>query len=629
MRCQMPLGRPLSLVVSAGPNSRKAGGEAKGIFRMFLVNFLLPDVPLGKSWEASDLRARAPSKGIPLDYVGARHAVPLLQGDGVSRAYKRLLAQVWDVTKLEPSRMAEEPVKEERKDDSNSDRRAFMGEGGLVRTSPLQLDRESESTESVPAGFKASSVRPQATPDKVDLPGGVENSRSALRDGVRRNEEGVSKDLWGGEHLPSSGWLTAEPRQDIAGIARSASDGGPSDGQEEAQLEGGPQRSPARKEGWDAAIVRRRQNPPAGLPSIGNRRMLSQETLLSTISEERPAIGPEGDAFEEPRYVRKTYASALPHRASMGRISSRGQKAENWGEGSQTEDPRRAPVVSEAGDIPKENPERRNWPAGDVFGFTEWRTSIRDIGKPPKLFSMERASGVPQWGASRVSDMYALDERATLKMERILGQDTQARGIGPGELPSKDGLLEPVGTKEPGVSQEALTRRTSALEMRGTSEQTFGIWQMGGFTAARQNKASGMQNLQKMDVRALVTKIEEISARAVHTNLSYGRIKLTFRTTVEGTGRVQIEVSREPSGALMVFVRVQNEDLRDRLLEASPQIRQTLAKGGVQLARLEVEAGNHMSLERERPTGYEHPSHRESSHNFRRRKFREDREWIG
>jgi len=204
----------------------------------------------------------------------------------------------------------------------------------------------------------------------------------------------------------------------------------------------------------------------------------------------------------------------------------------------------------------------------------------------------------------------------TFRSERIVGRSAQG---GPSPANSYNSAEVPL---RPAV-------RPSTPYKRGAErayERAFGI-EGGGITAAPEGRASGTQDLPAGDVRSLAAKIEEISARAARTDLPSGRIRVIFRTSVEGAGQVHVEVSREPTGAVAVFVRVQNQGLRDELLKASPQIRQALAEGGVQLARLEVEAEDH-PVGWEGPIGDEGPSRRGYYHRFKR-KSRGDRGWTG
>ena len=123
-------------------------------------------------------------------------------------------------------------------------------------------------------------------------------------------------------------------------------------------------------------------------------------------------------------------------------------------------------------------------------------------------------------------------------------------------------------------------------------------------------------------IRALAAKIEKISTQVAHAR-SRGRINLVFKTSVKGAGQVHVEVSRGPSGAVSMSVRVQDQHIRDELLRASPQIRRTLVEGGVQLVRFDVKAEGHPPA-REVQIGYDHPHRRGSS-----RRWRGSRGWTG
>ena len=164
----------------------------------------------------------------------------------------------------------------------------------------------------------------------------------------------------------------------------------------------------------------------------------------------------------------------------------------------------------------------------------------------------------------------------------------------------------------------------------GDFERAFGVGGSGEVLALRgeASNTSDTQSIPVGDVRTIVAKIEEMSTRVARTDSSGGEIRLIFRTSVEGAGRIQIEVTKEPSGTIAVFVRVQDEDLKDELLRASSQIHRVLAEEGVQLARMEVDVESH-PVGKEGPIGYERPFHRGASHRFRERKSREDREWTG
>ncbi|RKY64543.1 MAG: hypothetical protein DRQ08_07485 [Candidatus Latescibacterota bacterium] len=239
------------------------------------------------------------------------------------------------------------------------------------------------------------------------------------------------------------------------------------------------------------------------------------------------------------------------------------------------------------------------------------RGSIRPVESQPK----DRPSIAPdhvRWRARQVRD----EQGSSAQRDEAPGRAISERDIGPRATPKEPYPLRPA--VRPSTPYKRKAERAY--------ERAFGI-EGGGITAAPEGRASGTQDLPAGDVRFLAAKIEEISARAARTDLPSGRIRVIFRTSVEGAGQVHVEVSREPTGAVAVFVRVQDQGLRDELLKASPQIRQALAEGGVQLARLEVEAEDH-PVGWEGPIGDEGPSRRGYYHRFKR-KSREDRGWTG
>ena len=239
------------------------------------------------------------------------------------------------------------------------------------------------------------------------------------------------------------------------------------------------------------------------------------------------------------------------------------------------------------------------------------RGSIRPVESQPK----DRPSIAPdhvRWRARQVRD----EQGSSAQRDEAPGRAISERDIGPRATPKEPYPLRPAVRPSTPYKREA----------ERAYERAFGI-EGGGITAAPEGRASGTQDLPAGDVRFLAAKIEEISARAARTDLPSGRIRVIFRTSVEGAGQVHVEVSREPTGAVAVFVRVQDQGLRDELLKASPQIRQALAEGGVQLARLEVEAEDH-PVGWEGPIGDEGPSRRGYYHRFKR-KSREDRGWTG
>ena len=239
------------------------------------------------------------------------------------------------------------------------------------------------------------------------------------------------------------------------------------------------------------------------------------------------------------------------------------------------------------------------------------RGSIRPVESQPK----DRPSIAPdhvRWRARQVRD----EQGSSAQRDEAPGRAISERDIGPRATPKEPYPLRPAVRPSTPYKREA----------ERAYERAFGI-EGGGITAAPEGRASGTQDLPAGDVRFLAAKIEEISARAARTDLPSGRIRVIFRTSVEGAGQVHVEVSREPTGAVAVFVRVQDQGLRDELLKASPQIRQALAEGGVQLARLEVETEDH-PVGWEGPIGDEGPSRRGYYHRFKR-KSRGDRGWTG
>jgi len=269
--------------------------------------------------------------------------------------------------------------------------------------------------------------------------------------------------------------------------------------------------------------------------------------------------------------------------------------------------------------------DRTTWPAaeprpgkvvGPKTGFDfpsggPGRGSIRPVESRPK----DRPGIAPDHVRRRERQVKG-EQGSSAQRDEAPGRAISERDIGPRATPKEPYPLRPAVRPSTPYKREA----------ERAYERAFGI-EGGGITAAPEGRASGTQDLPAGDVRFLAAKIEEISARAARTDLPSGRIRVIFRTSVEGAGQVHVEVSREPTGAVAVFVRVQDQGLRDELLKASPQIRQALAEGGVQLARLEVEAEDH-PVGWEGPIGDEGPSRRGYYHRFKR-KSREDRGWTG
>ena len=427
---------------------------------------------------------------------------------------------------------------------------------------------------------------------------------------------------------------------------------------------------------WSFNVVRRKQGVPFGLRSTdGSRGLTDREISSGTIPGGRLAV--KGEAFAEEVSLPSEWPSSSKQEgevivrplkgrspAKEGDMGVRVDEGPGVGkdsissdrgafigrsEGIALRDCLGPEVVSEGktqiGTSPGDGPsggsspleedavskglfwmnDKTTWPAaeprpgkvvGPKTGFDfpsggPGRGSIRPVGSRPK----DRPGIAPDHVRRRARQVRD-EQGSSAQRDEAPGRAISERDIGPRATPKEPYPLRPAVRPSTPYKREA----------ERAYERAFGI-EGGGITAAPEDRTSGTQDLPAGDVRFLAAKIEEISARAARTDLPSGRIRVIFRTSVEGAGQVHVEVSREPTGAVAVFVRVQDQGLRDELLKASPQIRQALAEGGVQLARLEVEAEDH-PVGWEGPIEDEGPSRRGYYHRFKR-KSRRDREWTG
>ena len=587
MRCGIPSGRPLGFLVTTGSSPKKADGGAKGIFHVCLM------------WALSSVTCHKTSHR-DVEVQGPEIPQPVLW-DGL---------ELWKVARSEVRDVSGEGQAEGVHPEGQNRRGHLPGKGRPGRPDVVQGEGWSpvRSFREVGASGHFEVVHKDAEPVlwSSDV---VRRKQGVFSRGGSRSLRGleVSSGAIPGGRLAVKGEAFAEEVSLPSEWPSSSKQGDEERPRSEVPLHREvivrPERkyspeafSPSRKEDWGVQVDK---GPEVGKGDVSSDR----EAFIGRSDLEgialRDCLGPE--VVSEGKTQIGTSPGDGPSGGSSPLEEDAVSKGLFWMNDRTTwpaAEPRPGKVVG-----PKTG---FDFPSGGPG-----RGSIRPVGSQPK----DRLGIAPDHVRRRERQVRG-EQGSSAQRDEAPGRAISERDIGPRATPKEPYPLRPAVRPSTPYKREA----------ERAYERAFGI-EGGGITAAPEGRTSGTQDLPAGDVRFLAAKIEEISARAARTDLPSGRIRVIFRTSVEGAGQVHVEVSREPTGAVAVFVRVQDQGLRDELLKASPQIRQALAEGGVQLARLEVEAEDH-PVGWEGPIGDEGPSRRGSYHRFKR-KSRRDREWTG